>query len=189
MMTVDLRTAYTGHFPQYQSDQVTPRSGLTDFTVTVWEGNAVSPVVATVSEIGTSGTYGVTFLPTAEGQWSVEVYGATTGDRWADEFVVAQAPLTWQFSAADDGAEARFAVWLERDGVRQLDVESVAAVVRKPDGTTVQDLGTDSADSGDGVFTFTMESTSLAQGQEYYLACMATRNSLVWYNNLGVSKV
>lgn len=189
MMTVDLGSSYTGHFPQYQPDQVTPRSGLGGFVTTVWEGNVVSSVVATVAEIGTSGTYGVTFLPTGEGLWSVEVYGPTTGDRWADEMVVAQAPLTWQFTAADDGAAARFAIWLERDGVRQLDVDSVAAAVHTPDGTLVQDLGTDSADSGDGVFAFTMASTSLAQGQEYYLACMATRDGLVWYNNLGFSKV
>ena len=189
MMTIDLGSAYTSHFPQYQADQVTPYTGLGGFVATVWQGNAVSVVVATVAEIGTSGTYAVTFTPTAAGVWSVEVYSPTTGDRWADEVAVAQAPLEWRLTAADNGIAARFAVWLERDGVRQLDLASVAAVVHTPDGATVQDLGTDSADSGDGLFAFSMTSGLLTAGQEYYLACTATRGSLAWHNNLGFSKV
>jgi hypothetical protein len=189
MIAVDLGNPYTSHFPQYQLDQITPYSGLEGFEVTVWLGNVVTAVPTTVAEIGTSGTYAVSFTPTSVGIWSVEVYGPTTGDRWADEIHVTQAPLAWQFTAADDGTAARFAIWLERDGVVQLDLDSLAAAVHTPDGAMVQDLGTDSADTGDGIFAFTLPSASLLTGQEYYLACVATRGALTWHNNLGFSKV
>lgn len=189
MIKLDLGETYRSHFPQYEADYVTPRTGLSGFTATVWEGNVASAVLATVAEIGTSGEYAVTFTPTHEGLWSVEVYSPATGDHWGDELTVTQAELAWGLSAADDGASAHFAIWLERDGERQVDFESVTAVIRLPDGTDVADLGEDTADTGDGVFGFTAPSAGLTPGQEYYLACAATRAGLTWYNNLGFSRV
>jgi hypothetical protein len=188
MNTIDLGAAYVGHFPQFEADYITKRSGLGGFVSTVWRDNAVVAVAATVTEQGTTGEYAVTFMPTAAGLWTLEVYSPTTGDRITDAVRVAQPALTWGLTLADGGTTSTFSVWLERDGVRQADITSVAAVLRAPDGTEVADLGTDSADTGDGLFTFTCASALLTAGASYYLACTATRAPAVWYNNLGFAK-
>lgn len=190
MRTVDLGETFIGHFPVFAPDGVTKQSGVTTFVLTQWNNGAAALAPdAAVAEIGTSGEYRVALTPGAVGAWGVEVYVPSTGDRWGDEFTVAQPALAWGLTAADDTVAARFAVWLERDGVRQLDIASVAAVVRTPDGADVHDLGTDSADTGDGLFAFAMPSIDLPSGAEYYLACTATRGASTWYANLGFNKV
>lgn len=189
MQTVDLGTTILDQFPIYQPDGWTKITGEAAFTVALWCNGVPRVVAYTVTEIGTSGEYVFSFTPDLPGQWVTEVGIDSTHTVYGGTYVVTQAPLTWGFAAADDDTDVTFSIWLERDGQRQLDMESVAVSVRLPTGVEVQDLGTDVHDNADGVFTFSMASVDLDAGQEYYLACEATRAGLTWHTNLGFAKV
>lgn len=188
MRTIDLGTEFVGHFPLFEPDGVTKRSGVSSFRVYGWRDGAEAAVSASVSEIG-DGEYALRATMEAAGAWSLEVYSPETLERWGEDFVVAQIPLEWGFAAADDNTVATFSVWFERDGARRVDVERVAAAVRGADGGLVVDLGTDAAPTGEGVFTFACPSVAIPSGAEYYLDATATRGAAVWYNNLGFAKV
>jgi hypothetical protein len=189
MQTVDLGTTILDQFPIYEPDGWTKITGETAFSVTLWVDGVPRVVAYTIAEIGTSGEYVFEFTPDVPGKWVTEVGVDATQAVYGGTYVVTQAPLTWGFAAADDATDVTFSIWLERDGQRQLDMLSIAASVRLPDGTEVQDLGTDTDDNADGVFTFSMAAIDLDAGQEYYLACEATRAGLTWHTNLGFAKV
>jgi hypothetical protein len=63
-------------FPALEADGYTKRTGLVQpagFTCTVWLDGAVVAVPVTITEIGTSGEYRMTFTPVADGFMVVEV--------------------------------------------------------------------------------------------------------------------
>lgn len=63
------------HFPAFEADGYTKRSGLTagDFTVTVFLDDTESALSSTISEIGTTGEYALSFTPDELGFWSAQV--------------------------------------------------------------------------------------------------------------------
>jgi hypothetical protein len=186
---VDLGEAVTDHFPVWEPDGVTKKSGETSFTVQIWRDGAAVALAYSLTEIGSSGEYKIKFTPLVAGIYSVEVIAAYSGDVFGAEYDVRKPELVFNFAAADDHTNATFAVWAEQRGERVTALDSVAAVVREADGTEVVDLGTDAADTGDGVFEFSTASSNIAAGAEYYLDVTATRSGVSWYANLGFSKV
>lgn len=189
MKTVDLGSAFVGHFPVFAADGVTKVSGVGGFLPTVWRAGAAVALPVSIMEIGTSGEYAVSCTPPAGGEWAVEVYTPSTGDRWGEDFTVTTPSMRWGLSAVDDNTTATLSVWLERNGQRQTDIESVAAIVRNAEGTLVIDLETDSAPTPEGVFTFSCDSSALPGATEYHLDAVATRGSATWYANLGFAKL
>jgi len=186
---IDLGNNFVDHFPVFETDGVTKKSGESSFVVTVWRDGVVDSVTTAIAEIGSSGEYALTVTPDAVGEWSVEVAPAYNDDLWRADFTVKKAVINMTFSAADDATTARFAVWADRFGERITDLDSVAVVIYSSDGTVVVDMGTDTNDTSDGVFEFSTASANIPSGLEYYLGVTATRGTVSWYSNLGFAKV
>lgn len=66
---------FIDQFSAFEDDGVAKRSGLqaVDFTVTVWMNGAVKSTTTTITEIGTSGEYKISFTVDMAGTWKVEV--------------------------------------------------------------------------------------------------------------------
>ena len=189
MRTIKLGEAFVAHFPVFEADQVTKRSGVAVFSTAVWHDGVVSAVPATVAEIGATGEYTVTITPTAVGAWGVEVYVPVSGDRWGEDVTVEQQQVAWGFSAADDEVEISFSVWADLDGQTILDLDSLAAVIRNQAGTVEIDLGTETVPDARGVYRFATTSGWVPSGDEYYLSVTATRDIVIWTGSLGFNKV
>ena len=179
----------TDHFPVWEPDGVTKNSGEAAFTVTFWRDSVEISPAYSITEIGATGEYRIAFTPSVQGFYSYYVVIDYNDEVFGGEVDVRKPVLDFGLSAADDATTATFAVWANQDGERVTTLDSVAAVVRSADGAEVVDLGTDAADTGDGVFEFSTASGNLASGAEYYLDVTATRGGVSWYANLGFSKV
>jgi hypothetical protein len=105
-------------------DGETPYSGLTngDFTKIVLNNGAVSSIVATISEIGSTGHYVCSFTPNTGGLWGVSIHVIPTGDWLYDEAQAEAFGLEGQAEAQmnvayDSGLSTMYLeVWLDRDG-------------------------------------------------------------------------
>ena len=188
MRAVQLGDTVVDHFPVFGPDGTTKVSGASGLTATFWQDGAVVAISYAIAEIA-AGEYRITFTPTAPGVIGVEVVIPSNGDRWGADYDVTKPDLRLTFAAADDNTDATFAVWGEVNGERVAFLDSIAAVLRAPDGTEVVDLGTDASPTADGVFEFVTPSAGIAGGNEYYLDVCATWGAITWYSNLGLSKV
>lgn len=186
---VDLGEPVIDLFPVWDTDGVSKKTGETVFTVNIWRDGVGIVFPYSITEIGATGEYRVAFTPDVAGLWALEVIPAFSGDAFGAEYQVRKPALAFGLSAADDNTNATFAVWADLRGERVTTLDSVAAVVRSADGTEIVDLGTDAADTADGVFEFSTASTNIDAGAEYYLDVIATKGAVSWYANLGFSKV
>lgn len=76
MRELKRNTVAIDQFPALEADGWNKRTGLAqpaDFTTTVWLDGAVNLLSVTITEIGTSGEYRVTFTPTSDGYLVVEI--------------------------------------------------------------------------------------------------------------------
>lgn len=179
----------TAHFPLFEADDVTKKTGETSFVVTTWRDGALDPQPATVTEIGTTGEYTVAYTPPSVGPWEVEVFDPGTGARWREDVIVEQARAQWGFSASDDTVDISFSAWMGIDEQTVLDLDSLAAEVRTQDGSVVVALGTETVADANGVYRFVGDATLIPAGNEYYLALTATRGTVTWTGTLGFNKV
>ncbi len=76
------------HFPAFEPDGFTKRSGLSAFTVSVFRDGAVDPLSVTIVEISSTGEYSVNFTPNAIGYWVVQVQIDFNGDIWEGSYQV-----------------------------------------------------------------------------------------------------
>lgn len=85
---VETGTLVIDQFPAFEDDGYTKRSGLTagDFTISVWRDGVVSAAVVTITEIGTSGEYKVTFTPLVNGFYEIQVLIDFSKDIWYGSF-------------------------------------------------------------------------------------------------------
>ncbi len=111
-------------FPIFDEDGVSYLSGVlpSSFDISQFRNDAEVAVTATVSEIGTSGIYQVTFTPTDSAQWAIVVKLPSTGDVWGmhvTSFVedfngVSEAQMN---AAYDEDTSILFLeMWLDRNG-------------------------------------------------------------------------
>ena len=185
---------FIDQFPAWEADGVSKRSGLTvaggDLSVIVWYNGAVSAVVPTITEIGSSGEYKLSFTPDAPGFWAAEVAIVFNLERWYTDADVVPEVLRLEFmaSAADDNLQAVFALWIEQDGQRVATLDSMAAQIKDSDGALVVDLGSDSSPTADGVFRFATASSNLDHQKAYTISVQATEGLDTWYGNIGFAK-
>jgi hypothetical protein len=94
-------------FPCFDIDGITPMSGLVDadFGKLLLRDNVVSAVSMTITEVGTTGRYVISFTPDADGLWYPEVT-TPVEDIFADQVEVGPPPDDWLIAIAD-------AVWAE----------------------------------------------------------------------------
>ena len=76
------------HFSAFEDDGYNKRSGLTagDFTATVYKDGALDPAVVTITEIGTTGEYKVSFTPSESGFYSVQALIDFSKEIWEGEY-------------------------------------------------------------------------------------------------------
>jgi hypothetical protein len=77
-------------FPAFEDDGYTKISGLqpSDFTTTVWADAVVQATPVSISEIGSSGEYKLSYTPPTEGYWKLEIYF-----NFNDEIMVSEAEV------------------------------------------------------------------------------------------------
>lgn len=90
---VKVNTQVVDQFPVYDSDGYTKISGLnpaTQMTTTVYLDGAVvgSPPTVTITEIGSSGEYKLTFTPNQLGFWQLEVNVPSETQIWKADYDV-----------------------------------------------------------------------------------------------------
>jgi len=177
-------------FTVFEADGFTPLTGESDgdFTKRLVENGNVSAVSATVAEVGSTGTYQMTFEPDEAGFWRAEVRSDTRNDWFAEELQVSR-DISFGASMADDGATATFNLWAQFDGQRVLTMTSMTATVKTGDAVPVASLGTDGTPSADGIFQFTTASTSFDSNVSYYIDISVTDGTSTWLGHAGLAKV
>jgi hypothetical protein len=70
------------HFPVFDLDGYTKKSGETTFTSVLWKDGVESVVSVSISEIASSGEYKVSFTPDTVGVWSIQVFVNYNKDWW-----------------------------------------------------------------------------------------------------------
>lgn len=90
---------------------------------------------------------------------------------------------------ADDGVTLRVSVWVEEGGQRVLDYDSVSLQIKDGQSTTVVDLGTDSSDTADGIFSFETPVSSITRNLPYVLTAQAVRGLVTDAYNAGFVRV
>lgn len=108
-------------FPIYQSDGYTLQTGETVFTTTLFVDGVASAVPVTVTEIGTTGMYQVSFTPTVVGFWRVDTLVDYNKDVFSGEYDVTVEVLDAEalFNASYDDASPGtlyMEAWLDRGG-------------------------------------------------------------------------
>jgi hypothetical protein len=96
-------------FPALEADGYTKRTGLlqpADFTETVWVDGIVAAVTVTITEIGTSGEYRVTFTPPVDGFMVVEVLVDFNKDLLRFQYQVVETTTNEQVQKLDLAATA-----------------------------------------------------------------------------------
>lgn len=179
----------TAHFPLFENDGITKKSGVTGFVTTTWRDGVLAPEVVTITEIGTSGEYTAAYTPPVVGPWELEVYDPGTGARWREDVIVEQARAQWGFAASDDTTDLAFSVWMQIDEQTVLDLDGITAAVRSQAGGELAALGTETVADANGVYRFVCDATLVPAGDEYYLALVATRGIVTWTGTLGFNKV
>jgi len=179
----------TAHFPLFEPDGVTKKSGVVGFATTTWRDGALDPQPVSVTEIGTTGEYTAAYTPPEVGPWELEVYDPTTGVRWREDVIIEQARAQWGFSASDDTTDISFSVWMQIDEQTVLDLDSMTAEVRSQDGSVVIPMGTETVPDALGVYRFVASAALVPAGNEYYLALSASRGIVIWTGTLGFNKV
>ena len=83
-------------FPAFDIDGITPLTGLVDgdFNKLLIVDNTVSGVTITVTEVGSTGRYVISFTPNANGLWYAEVE-TPVEDIFADQVEVGPPPTDW----------------------------------------------------------------------------------------------
>lgn len=103
------------------------------------------------------------------------------------EDLLIEKQINFQFSAADDNTTIEFAVWGEVPGKILTDITSISLRILNASGTLINDLGTQTVHSGEGVFRFTMTSTALGDNTPYYLDGQAIRGDDTFNINMGLA--
>lgn len=116
---VDLGTTVVDTFPVFEPDGYTKKSGETSFSVTIYKDGVVNPLSSTISEIGSSGEYKISFLPDSVGSWKATVFVSYDRSWWGVDATVSVNHLSEaQINISFDDSVPRMymEVWLDRGG-------------------------------------------------------------------------
>jgi hypothetical protein len=176
-------------FPIWESNGYVKKSGESVFTKRLWKDGVADAVTITIAEIGVTGEYKASFTPDDVGFWVMEITIDYNKDVFQAEYTVEAAKLFINATLSDDATTSIFGIWFEENGERLTDLDSVAVLIKDTAGTTVVDLGTDTTDTGDGVFRFTTSSSNLIQNTAYTIVATATRGAETWVGMAGFARV
>ena len=133
-----------------------------NFTKSLYRNGAAAAETLTVSEVGTSGNYAVTFTPTAgvgDYNWVVRLT-AQTSPRWIASFAVRDSEVLIDSASVDliwdepqSGHETAATVGYNLASAKyhvanKATISTTAYTVYKDDGTTVHKTGTTTASDG-----------------------------------------
>jgi len=176
-------------FPAWELNGFDKKSGLAgSFIVSIWRDGALQAVPVTITEIGSSGEYRTAFQPNAPGFWFLEVKIPYNRDVWKGEYA-SVGDLKFGCSMGEDGAIFAANIWLNLDGQRLIDVDTMSAKIKDGGGFEIADLGTSSTPSSDGVFEFSCGSGVLDRHVPYLIEATATRDGATFHANLGFTRV
>ena len=194
MRTAFINSLYVDQFPVFDTDGFTKKSGLSFFDVRLWIDNIPSALPVNISEIGVSGEYAISFTPNATGYWKLEVGIPFNEHVWGEDIEcdypagsVTAIHRYFQYTAADNGAQAEFGIWVEEGGSPRLDIDSISAKIHDNAGNVIVDLGTEVVHTSEGVFKFTTPTASLLDSTPYYISIIVVRGAETWKANLGVA--
>ena len=88
MRTISPGSIVVDHFPVFNWDGETRVSGETSFSVLLWRNAELSSESVSISEIGTTGEYSVSFNPSDPGFWVLEIAIGYNGDIYRFEYDV-----------------------------------------------------------------------------------------------------
>ena len=185
---INLGDSCIDSFPVYEADNYTKKSGETVFTARFWCDGVVAAPTYTIAEIGTSGEYKLTFLPTLTGFWLAEVLVNYNKETWKTEAEVEPIDAQFGLTGADDALNLVIGIWAEHGGRRLTDVTSIAAVIRTTAGVLVVNLGTCILPTAQGLFAFTTPASGIVQETAYILDLTMIRNGVTCYANVGFAK-
>jgi len=80
-------------FSVFDIDGYSKKSGETSFVTILRKDGVDSGVSVSVSEIGSSGDYRVSFTPDTKGRWSLQVYSSYSHDWFVEEYNVYSANI------------------------------------------------------------------------------------------------
>jgi hypothetical protein len=176
-------------FPVWEDDGYTKKSGETVFTVTIWKDGVVQSIPSSITEIGTSGEYEITFTPDDSGFWLAEVKIPYNEQVWFGQYDTEKSDLEFTASMAEDGATARFTVWGEDHQGRATFLTGMTAEIRDSAGGLVAPLGAGVGPSGENTFLFTITASVLLYNVPYFLSVVATNGTITWDGNCGFVRV
>jgi hypothetical protein len=90
---------------------------------------------------------------------------------------------------ADDGVTFSAAVWVESGGQRVTNYDSIAAQIKDSSSTLIVDLGTDTSDTLDGIFSFSTNSGTIPRNVPLVMTLQAVKGAETDTFNLGFTKV
>lgn len=89
---IKVGSAVKDHFPVFEDNGYTKRSGLLagDFTVEVFLNDTKVSIATPIGEIGSTGEYAISFVPTSVGLWKIQVLADYNKEIWAGSYVAFQ---------------------------------------------------------------------------------------------------
>jgi len=90
---------------------------------------------------------------------------------------------------ADDGVTFKAAIWIESGGQRVNDYNSVAAQIKDASSQLIFDLGIDTADTLDGIFSFSANANVLPRNVPLVMTLQATKGIVTESYNIGFCRV
>ena len=172
-----------------------PKDNVVSGTVRVYKrtaGSEVDVLAATaLTQEGATSKWYYDWSPTllSSGQYFIEyiLIDDDANTATLTEDLIIDKDIVFQFSAADDTTNIEFAVWAEVPGKVLTDITSMGLRILNASGTLINDLGTQTTDSVEGVFRFTMSSLGLGNNTPYYLDIQAVRGDDIFNVNMGLA--
>lgn len=146
-----------------------------------WDGQYVATVDGG-NLVGGLGNQPIAFTPNVQvlilqSEASTIVYSSTAST----------TNRVFQYNASDDGSTVDIGVWIVDENTPVLNIESMSVKIYTNDGVEVANLGTQTVDTGEGVFRFSTPSTNLSSTTSYYLNVIAIQGLNTWSSNLGLT--
>lgn len=124
-----------------------------------------------------------------DGVWDELRSGHTTSGTYGatSEWVSGAVSIFYKYVASDNGTTANFGVWGEENGEPVTDFDSISLKIFDLDGTEIADLGTETSQTSEGVFHFSVASTVLSNATAYYVKADVSRGGDSWDYKFGLS--
>lgn len=172
-----------------------PKDNVVSGTVRVYKrvtGSEVDVLASTaLTQEGATSKWYYDWSPTilSSGQYFIEyiLIDDDANTATLTEDLIIDKRINFQFSAADNTTTIELAIWAEVPGKVLTDIDSIDAQILNASGVMIDDLGTQTLHSSEGVFRFTTTSGALGNNTPYYLAIQAIRGNDTFNVNMGLA--